>query len=482
MVLRFKPVRPGSHDYRDGKRRRTVAVAAAALSLGVASQLTRAQWDDPPAALPASDGANSDEYGFSVDVAGDVAIVGAPYHDALGQDAGAAYICRSTAGVWQEEKKLLPPDGTASDQFGYAVAVSGDFAVVGAYNHAGHGAAYVYRFNGSTWSYRQTLEPSDLGNGDSFGWDLEISGDVIFVGANLHHNYAGAVYVYRYNGASWTQEQKINAPAGAANFFGTSVAVWEDVAVIGNNLNAVNGPGSGAAYVFRDNGTTWVGEQMIFPADGGTNQKFSMALDVFGDVIVASAPGDDDNGAGSGSAYVFRFGGHAWSQEAKLLASDGLGGDQFGTAVSVSGGLIAVGAPARAVHDPFWMPSYGASYVFRHTGGAWSQETILLDPEGWLSDEAGKAVSVSGNTVLMGIPLADGAGVDAGKAIVFEGEDVVVPDCMADINGDGVVDVSDFLDLLAEWDAAGGPADINGDGIVDVADFLDLLAEWGPCP
>jgi hypothetical protein len=213
MVLRFKPVRQGSHDSRDGKRGRAVAVAAAALSLGVASQLTRAQWDDPPAALPASDGANSDEYGFSVDVADDVAIVGAPYHDALGQDAGAAYICRSTAGAWQEEKKLLPPDGTAGDQFGYAVAISGDFAVVGAYNHTGHGAAYVYRSDGSTWSYHQTLEPSDLGFGDSFGWDVDISGDVMLVGANLHHNYAGAVYVFRYNGANWTQEQKINASA-----------------------------------------------------------------------------------------------------------------------------------------------------------------------------------------------------------------------------------------------------------------------------
>jgi hypothetical protein len=481
MVLRFTPGRSWRRDNRDGRRRRAVATAAAALSLGAASQLTHAQWEDPPATLPASDGANSDEYGFSVGVAGDVAIVGAPYHDALGQDAGAAYICRSVSGVWQEEKKLLPPDGAASDQFGYAVAIAGDFAVVGAYSHAGHGAAYVYRFNGSTWSYHQTLEPSDLGNGDSFGWDLDVSGDIMLVGANLHDNYAGAVYVYRYNGSSWTQEQKITAPPSAANFFGSSVAVWEDVAVIGNNLNAINGPGSGAAYVFRDNGTAWVEEQMIFPADGASNQKFGIALAVFGDAIVAGAPGDDDNGAGSGSAYVFRFGGHTWSQEAKLLASDGLGGDQFGTAVSISGGLIGVGAPARAVYDPVWMPSYGASYIFRHAGGTWSQEAILLDPDGWLWDEAGKAVSVWGNTVLMGIHLADGAGVDSGMAIVFEGRDVA-PECAADINGDGVVDVSDFLDLLAEWGEAESPADINGDGAVDVADFLDLLAEWGPCP
>jgi hypothetical protein len=435
---------------RSGSGRKTIAAAAALLTLAGVSAPAGAHWQDPPAAVTASNAADFDEFGTFVDLSGDTAIVGAPFHAALGPEAGAAYMYRRTAGVWQEVSTLLAPDGAAGDWFGSGVAVSDGFAVVGAPYHGGHGAAYVYRFNGHSWTHDQTLAPADLSSGDCFGWDVEISGSVILVGANLHEGYAGAAYVYRYNGVSWTQEQEIGAPAGAANFFGTSVAVWGDVAVIGNNLNGVNGPGSGAAYVFRDNGAAWVQEQMIFAADGAPNHKFAITVDVCGDVIVVGASGDDDNGAASGSAYVFRCNAGAWFQEAKLLASDGLGGDQFGTAVSVSGSVIAVGAPARAVYDPFWMPSYGASYVFGHVGGTWLEEAILLDPNGWLGDEAGNAVSVSGDTVLMGIHLGDGAGMDAGKALVFTDDDAATS-CIADINGDGVVDVADFLLLLSEW-------------------------------
>lgn len=153
--------------------------------------------------LLASDGASGDSFGFSVSLSGSVAVVGARFDDDGGSNAGAAYVYRYDGSSWVEEQKLTASDGVDGDNFGIAVAVSGDAAVVGAFGDddtgANSGSAYRYHYDGSSWVEEDKLLASDGGSGDAFGRSTSISGDVSLVGAPGHADNgagSGAAYVY----------------------------------------------------------------------------------------------------------------------------------------------------------------------------------------------------------------------------------------------------------------------------------------------
>ncbi len=264
-----------------------------------------------------------------------------------------------------EPAKLLPDDGAVDDRFGKSVSVSGDVALVGASrdddNGASSGSAYVFRWNGTAWVQEQKLRPDDGAAGGRFGVSVSVSGDVGLVGA----------YVFRWNGTTWVQEQKLLADDGApGDGFGVSVSVSGDVALVGASGDDDNGTNSGSAYVLRWNGTAWVQEQKLLADDGAIGDWFGFSVSVSGDVALVSALQDDDNGFSSGSAYVFRWKGSAWVQEQKLLPEDGAGGDLFGSSVSVSGDVALVGAWQD--DDNGW--NSGSAYVFLWNGTAWIQE------------------------------------------------------------------------------------------------------------
>ena len=133
--------------------------------------------------------------------------------------------------------KLLAPDGSAGHEFGVQVDIEGDRAIVGAWN-AGDGAAYVFRFNGSTWIHDQTLVPWDPTGGDSFGHDVAIAGSWIAVGAMRHDvagkDQQGAVYLFRYDGSEWLEHAIITASDGdAGDQFGISVDLSGDTLIVG---------------------------------------------------------------------------------------------------------------------------------------------------------------------------------------------------------------------------------------------------------
>jgi hypothetical protein len=119
-------------------------------------------------------------------------------------------------------------------------------------------------------------------------------------------------------------------------------------------------------------------EWKLLASDGGADDYFGRAVAVSGDTAILGAPRKDDNGSDSGAAYVFRFDGASWVEEAKLLASDGEPGDQFGTAVAVCGDTVAV----SAVADDDNGTAAGAVYVFRHDGFNWIKEAKLLASDG----------------------------------------------------------------------------------------------------
>jgi hypothetical protein len=192
-----------------------------------------------------------------------------------------------------------------------------------------------------------------------------------------------------------------------------------------------------------------------------------------GNTALIGAYGDDDNGDYSGSAYIFRFNGSTWVQEAKLLASDGAAYDYFGYSVAIYGNTALVGAES----DDDNGSSSGSAYIFRFNGSTWVEKPKLLAPDGAAWDDFGHSVAIDGNTALVGAYGDDDKGDSSGSAYVFP---ATVP---GDIDGDGLVNFFDYSILAEQWlDLPGQPsADIapcGGDCEVNFQDLEVLCSHW----
>jgi uncharacterized repeat protein (TIGR01451 family) len=389
-------------------------------------------WSEQQKLLASVSGAAFDLFGGSVSVSGDTVVIGAERDDTpAGTDAGAAYVFVRSGTTWSEQQKLVPADGAAGDAFGSSVSISGDTVVVGAAGDDEPGAleagsVYVFVRSGTTWTQQQKLLASDGAQLDRFGSAVALSGDTVVVGSPFDDNTggvdAGSAYVFVRSGTTWTEEQKLLPSDGAANdSFGLSVSAAGDTVVAGmpNDFNA-GGVQAGSAYVFVRSGTIWSEQQKLLASDGASSDHFGVSVSVSGDTVIAGA-NDDDNpgGTNAGSAYVFVRSGTIWTEQQKLLPSDGASSDAFGRAVSVSGDTVAV---AAYFDDTPGGLEAGSAYVFVRSGTTWSEQPKLLAPDGAANDHFGTAVSVSGDTVVVGAPSDDtpANGPDAGSAHVFQ--------------------------------------------------------------
>ncbi len=417
-------------------------------------------------------------------MSGDVAILGAWGDDDQGANSGSAYIFRWNGATWIEEQKLLSSDGAPTDSFGRSVCISGDVAIVGAPTNddlgAFAGSAYVFRWNGSEWIEEQKLLACDGAPNDYFGWAVAISNEVAVVGAFQANDMgadSGSAYVFRWNGATWIEEQELHAPEFAGNDrIGNAVAIAGDTVVVGASQDDDLGDNSGAAYVFRWTGSTWAEEKKLLASDGTDLEYFGWSVAVADDTAVVGAYNDDDQGMNSGSAYVFRWNGIAWIEEQKLLASDGVTHDTFGNSVAIAGDTAVIGAPGN---DDAGSES-GSAYVFRWNGATWAEERKLLASDSHFGDRFGWSVGVSGDIALVGADAGDNPpATDAGSAFLFfigQGEEF----SRGDANGDGHFNLADQIATLAHlFDAheldCRAAADINDDESVDIADVIYSL-------
>jgi RHS repeat-associated protein len=387
-----------------------------------------AEWSEQDK-LTASDGAASDFFGRSVAISGDTAVVGAYRDDDNGSDSGSAYIyVRDGSGNWNQQAKVTASDGAANDWFGWSVAISGDTAVVGAFqdddNGTDSGSAYIYVQDGNgNWNQQAKLTASDGVAGDLFGWSVAISGDTAIVGANGDDDNgtdSGSAYIHvRDSSGNWNQQAKLTASDGAASdFFGRSVAISGDTAVAGAYFDDDNGSNSGSAYVYvRDGSGNWNQQAKLTASDGAANDWFGHSVAISGDTAVVGAYFDDDNGSNSGSAYIFvRDGNGNWNQQAKLTASDGAASDWFGFSVAIRGDTAVGGS---RLDDDNGTGS-GSAYIYVRDGnGDWNQQAKLTASDGAASDNFGHSVAISGDTIAVGASQDDDNGSDSGSAYIF---------------------------------------------------------------
>ena len=201
-----------------------------------------------------------DYFGNSVALSGDWALVGAYSEDTEGSSAGAAYLFHLENGQWQQQQKILAEDAQAYDYFGNSVALSGDWALVGAYSEdtegSSAGAAYLFHLENGQWQQQQKIQASDARAGDQFGISVALSGDWALVGASGERNLgAGAAYLFHLENGQWQEQQKIQASVPQANdYFGNSVALSSNWALVGAYREDTGGTDVGAAYLFPNQG------------------------------------------------------------------------------------------------------------------------------------------------------------------------------------------------------------------------------------
>ena len=363
--------------------------------------------------LLASDGTTDDTFGNSVSLDGDTALIGA-FQDDTG--TGSVYVfTRSDATTWTQQAKLTASDGAIVDQFGWSVSLFGDTALIGAYgdddNGVHSGSAYVFTRTGTTWTQQQKLLASDGEAWDEFG-SVSLSGNTALIGA-WGDLYQGSVYVFTRTGSTWAQQTKLTPSDDTARCFGGSVSLDGNTALIGA---FGEDDSKGSAYVFTRNAGTWTQQQKLLASDGATDDVFGLDVSLSADTALIGAYGDDDNGADSGSAYVFVRTGTTWAQQQKLLTSDGAADDQFSRgSVSLDGDTALIGA----WNDDDYGVDSGSAYVFTRNGTTWTQQQKLLTKDGAPNDFFGCSVSLSGHTAFIGAEHDSDNGVDSGSAYVF---------------------------------------------------------------
>ena len=330
---------------------------------------------------------------------------------------------------WGQTAKVRASDGARFDQFGGSVAISENWAVVGASSHdeggTNVGAAYVFeRLGTAEWVQRAKLRGSDTQSNNQFGSSVAISGNVMVVGAPGHDFSTGAAYVFERDADdSWVQTAKLQSNArNRYDNFGYSVAVSDGRIVVGAYGDDTGSIGAGAAYVFSraDNGS-WEQVAKLQATERAENSLFGYEVAIDGDRLLSSANFKTATGASIGTTYVFeRTSDNNWLQTAKLQTADQTEGDQFGSSIAVSGDYIVAGAYTERFEGE-WT---GAAYVFEHSPtNGWTQVAKLQSSDKKRFDRFGNDVAISGDRLVVGDNGKDEGGRDAGAAYVFERTD-----------------------------------------------------------
>jgi len=346
--------------------------------------------------ITASDGQAYDSFGQNVSLDGNTLLVGAARDDDNGLDSGSAYIFNNINGVWTERAKLKPKDGRAGDLFGDTIRLNGSRAFVGSWKR-GSGAVYIFRESGGLWTQTVKLRPSDGKQGDRFGssFDSTDSGTIL-IGASSSDQKgldSGCVYVYNVVNGIWTETGKIYAsdPSPGA-LFGRYIDIDGNQAVIGAVKSNASQPNSGSVYIYENLNGIWTETAKLSASDGKNGDEFGTPAAIEGNTIVVGA---SESGGTKGAAYVFEKVNGKWQETAKLTANDGQVGEEFGTSVTISNNTIAV-SPR---HDDDRGADSGSVYIFQKINGVWTQVYKLTAIDGKAGDVFGKRVVIDGDTL-----------------------------------------------------------------------------------
>lgn len=428
--------------------------------------------------------------GYSVALSGNTALVGALNPGLGGTNPGAAYIFQRTGASWNMQARLIPDGDESRNNLGISVALSGDTAVVARPYPlpGGEGAVFIFKREGMTWS-----QQARLANGSRFyGRSVALSGNTLLVGDNLAvtgiGHQTGTAYVYRFDGSTWQPEGQLSPSNGdSGDSFGISVALSGDTALVGAyGDNTFGGGDAGSAYIYQRNGATWSEQAHLIPADTAAGDFFGWSVALSHNTAVIGCYNDDVAPyADSGSVYIYERSDTTWSERPKLVASNAKTNDKLGYSVAINGDTIVAGA---YFYDTPTTQNAGAAYIFQRFNSTWAETSSVVLDNPAPGDLLGTGVAISDTTIAVGSPNADiPERVNIGSAFVYTLRPTLRN--TGDFDGDGLVDLAVFRPtdntwyvrqsgnssaLIKQFGASEDrivPGDYDGDGKTDVAVF-----------
>ncbi len=336
--------------------------------------------------------------------------------------------------AFTEDVKLTASDPIINQNFGKAVGISGAGTriIVGAFGDdiQGHrsGAAYIFDFDGVSWTEKEKFFGYDGGPGDKFGSSAAISGTGKFaiVGARFEDDAgtnSGSAYMFEESNASWSAQKITASDAEPHAFFGFHGALSDNGkrVIVGARADDDKGTDSGSAYIFDYDGANWTETAKLTASDAATGDRFgrSVSMSHPGNRVIVGALYDDHIGADAGSAYIFDYDGTTWTETVKLTASDAAGGELFGQGVSISGAGDRVSVGARTDDDGG--SDSGSAYIFDFDGVNWTEIAKLTASDAASGDQFGWYVSLSDTgRVVVGAPFNDDGESDSGSAYIYD--------------------------------------------------------------
>ena len=317
-----------------------------------------------------------------------------------------------------DEQKITSSDNTSGDQFGDSVSIDGDYAVCAASQDdtLRKGSAYIFKREGTTWTQQSKIvKDGTRSDYHQFGRSVAISGDYVISGmpgdSDTGGNNSGAAYIFKRYGTSWIQMQRIVGTTRTTNHrFGGCVSIDGEYAIVGMHYE---GNFKGHASIFKRTGETWTEQIEVESDDGDTTDRFAGSVSISGNYAIVGAFNDNDNGSGSGSAYIYGLNGSTWSLQQKIIADDGVANDSFGWSVAISGEYALVGAYGHA--------SKGCAYIFKRDGTSWTQQAKLISSDIEANDSFGQYVALKGDIAVISSPNEDPDNVsNAGSVYIFK--------------------------------------------------------------
>jgi outer membrane protein assembly factor BamB len=416
-----------------------VCLIVAGIVMSVAHAPAHAEFGDQLFQLSASDAIPSDAFGHSVSISGNMAIIGRSNSSGFAPDIpGAAYVFDLMTG--QELRNFTPAGILKSDEFGKSVAISGNVAIVGAqaFLTAGtpgpHKPGAAYLFDVTTGEQLFKLTPSDSALLDIFGHSVAIDGNTAVVGAHLNDtagDEAGAAYIF--DVATGQQRFKLTpSDAAEGDRFGGQVAISGNIAVVGAPASFAADNKAGSAYLFD----VTTGEQLykLMPSDSAPRDWFGTGVGISGNIAIVGAPRGNPQNPGPGSAYLFDV---TTGQELyRLSESDAAASEWFGVRVDISGSTAIVAVDNHG-------ESTNSVYVFDVSTG---QELINLNGSVGPEEFFGSALAIDNDIAIVGAPFyapPRNNPYPPGSAYVFDVSRS--PTLPGDFNNDGTVDAADYV-------------------------------------
>lgn len=362
-------------------------------------------------------------FGNSIDISGDWAVIGAERDFEQGAASGAAFVYRLENGRWTQFQKLKASDSEANTNFGFKVKIHKNVIFVNAFFYNRTNKIYVFRYNGAQWIEEQIIDLDDASLQISF----DVQDDMLVIGSPTGNQSIGEALVYNYDGNSWQLTTTINPIDQENNRFGTSIAINEDKTIAIGATFDDESPwfNCGAVHIYQPNGSSWNHTQRILASDLSLFLKLGSHVELLGNRLVCSSLGDDTRGA----VYVFEFDGTSFVEQQKLTASDGNSNDHFGFDLSISKHKILVGSNNLITRE-------GRAYLFELSNNVWQEESIIIPDDIADEDRFGHAVELyDSDFALIGSPYDDESGNNGGSVYVYE-----FPNDSGDSDLDGVCD------------------------------------------